>query len=102
MSITRDFPDGTISYKSHAEYYPPGYFLRGKPYYYVTTALDGRFHLWQYQKAADNYLLLKSGDEFVPLYEEGLALEDKIRQQRIAMQKAGLSIDEILEKETVP
>lgn len=101
MSETREFPSGEISYKSAAEYNPWGR-LHGRPYYYVTTGLDKRYYLWQYQIEEDNYLLLKSGDEFVPLYEEGLALDDKIRQQRTAQHEAGMSWTEIFENETLP
>jgi hypothetical protein len=68
----------------------------------VTTGLDNRFHLWQYQTREDNYLLLKRSDELIPLYEEGLALEDQIRQSRAAHHAAGLSWDEILGNETLP
>lgn len=94
-----------ISWKSTGEYNPDG-FLRGMPYYYITSnrGPDSRENktqlLWRLDTQTREYVLVKESDNFSELYDLGSALNDEIREWRRITLDNRIPMDEMLQLET--
>ncbi len=74
---------GDEIWKTGLEFYNEYMVFRGKPYYRITKT-DDTYYLWKLDYADPNalqYKILKTNDDFMPLYEEGMALQDALREE---------------------
>jgi hypothetical protein len=69
-------PSGTEIWKSPIENFNSKMSFYGSPYYEITRK-NNVYYLWELDKEnpdSNNYHLMKTSDDFEPLYEEGMAL----------------------------
>jgi hypothetical protein len=93
---------GRHIWKSGLEYYNESMFMHGWPYFQITE-VDGVYYLWELDlndPDPGEYLVLKTGDEFVPMHEEGMELSEKLGQKYDEMQLYYLRGKELIEKLT--
>ncbi len=77
------FHSGTQIWKSHLEYYNDQMVLRGFPFYRISEIQDV-YYLWELsQEDPDSmkYDILKKSTDFDELYEEGMELQDEMRNK---------------------
>lgn len=77
------FHGGTQIWKSHLEYFNDRMFLHGFPFYRINE-IEDVCYLWELdQEDPDSmkYNILKKSTDFNALYEEGMALQDKMRER---------------------
>lgn len=73
----------TEIWKSPMEYFNDKMVFRGNPYYEITRE-NNVYYIWELDKEnpdSNNYHLMKTSDDFEPLYEEGMALNRAIESE---------------------
>ncbi len=74
---------GTMIWKSGIEYFNDRMFLHGYPYYRITE-VDELYYLWELNPDdpdSGKYRIMKTGSEFTPFHEEGMALADEMSKK---------------------
>lgn len=91
---------GDLIWKGSMEYHNEHTFLHGFPYYQITE-VDEVYYLWALDlDNADSrsYKIIKEGDDFSSFHDEGMKLDDKIREKYRAMSLHRLNGKELIEK----
>jgi len=71
---------GVMVWKSGIEYYNDSMFTHGYPYYRVTK-IDEIYYLWELNPDnpdSGEYRIIKTCNDFTPLYDEGMALAEQV------------------------
>lgn len=71
---------GKHIWKSPLEYHNEYTFLHGRPYFQITE-VDNVYYLWELDLNVPDpseYRIMKTGDDFSPLFDEGMELSEKL------------------------
>jgi len=71
---------GKRVWKSPLEYHNKYTFLHGRPYFLITE-VDNLYYLWELDLSVPDpgeYRIMKTGDDFSPLFDEGMELSEKL------------------------
>ncbi len=68
---------GELIYKSLVEHHDEHTGFFGNPYYTITK-IEDEYYLWKFDVKKRDYVLLKKGKEFEPLYEEALEASNRL------------------------
>lgn len=80
MTENSTYIDGERVWKSIAEHNQRG-LGHGEPYYLITK-VNEMYHFWKLDTEQDDYLHMKSDEDFRTLHEEGRRLDDELLEER--------------------
>jgi hypothetical protein len=93
---------GKHIWKSPLEYHNEHTFIHGRPYFQITE-VDEVYYLWELDlndPDPSEYRIMKTGDDFGPLFDEGMELNEALGEKYDSMKLYYLRGKELIEKLT--